>query len=78
MELPGKGFRDWVAMEGQGGWVARLAMSARNRSLGAFARGGRFWTLKVLGFGHDRKQSESEVNRKYTWPGRDILIIVTA
>ena len=31
--------------------------------------------LKVFGFGHDRKQSESEVNRKYAWPRRDILIV---
>jgi len=32
--------------------------------------------LKGFGFGHDRKHSESEVNRKFsTWPRRDTLIV---
>ena len=31
--------------------------------------------LKGFGFGHDRKQSESEVNRKFSWPRRDRLIV---
>jgi hypothetical protein len=43
--------------------------------LGGIRAGRAVLDLKVLGFGHDRKQSESEVNRKYTWPGRDLLIV---
>jgi hypothetical protein len=39
--------------------------------LGAFARGRAVLDLKGFGFGHDRKQSESEVNRKFTWPRTD-------
>ena len=31
--------------------------------------------LKGFGFGHNRKQSESAVNRKFTCPRRDVLIV---
>jgi hypothetical protein len=56
-------------MEGR---VTRLAMSARNQRLGAFVQGGRFWLdLKGFGFGHDRKQPESEqiylAKKRYTY-----------
>ena len=42
--------------------------------LGGIRAGRAVLDLNRFGFGHDRKQSESEVNRKSTWPRRDALI----
>lgn len=42
--------------------------------LGGIRAGRAVLDLKGFGFGHDRKQSESQVNYKFTWPRKDILI----
>ena len=44
-------------------------------NLGGIRAGRAVLDLKVFGFGHHRKQSEIEVNRKFTWGRRDIHIV---
>ena len=71
----------WKRVPGLGGDVRAARMGDEVSDVGEKPkfrgiRAGRVvLDLKRFGFGHDRKQSESEVYHKFTCPGRDKLIV---
>jgi hypothetical protein len=70
----------WKSIPGIGddGRLARMGDKVSNVSkkvkLGGICTRRAVLDLKGFGFSHGRRQSKSEVNRKFTWPRIDILM----